>query len=269
MAAKRANQSDRSKASRSDGGAVLVTGASGLLGGALVRRLLASGRSVIALCHSTRSAKLCLEKTPEAASSGQLRTVVIDLMKPDALGKSRKALLPHAAQIGGFVHCARSRDNLAVDGLADEKQWADEFRLGVSIPFDLAQLLAAAPGTGLKRVVLVGSMYGIVAVNPNLYPTGMKKAPAHYGVVRGAIPQATRELAASLIAKGINVNAVTVGGIEGRVSPAFKRRYAKFCPQGRMLSVEEAVQPIEFLLSAAASGIVGHNLVVDGGWSIW
>jgi len=260
MAAKRAKKSEP---------AVLVTGASGLLGGALVRQLLASGRPVIALCHSARSAKRCTESNAEAASSGRLRTIVIDLMKADALEKSRKTLLAHAEEIGGFVHCARSRENLAVDGGADEKQWADEFRLGVSIPFAIAEMLAGAPRTALKRVVLVGTMYGIVAVNPNLYPPGMKPAPAHYGVVRGAIPQATRELAASLIAKGINVNAVTIGGIEGRVSPAFKRRYAQLCPQGRMLSVDEAVQPIAFLLSDAASGIVGHNLVVDGGWSIW
>ena len=55
----------------------------------------------------------------------------------------------------------------------------------------------------------------------------------------------------------------------GRVDAQFKQRYASLCPDKKMLTEEQVVGPIEFLVSDAASGINGHNLIQDGGWTIW
>ena len=38
---------------------------------------------------------------------------------------------------------------------------------------------------------------------------------------------------------------------------------------GRMADTSEIVSPIIFLLSSASSYINGHNLIVDGGMSVW
>ena len=38
---------------------------------------------------------------------------------------------------------------------------------------------------------------------------------------------------------------------------------------GRLAKVSEVVNPILFLLSSSSNYINGHNLVVDGGYSIW
>ena len=66
------------------------------------------------------------------------------------------------------------------------------------------------------------------------------------------------------------MNSVSFGGVEGRVDEAFKKRYSNLCPQGRMLKLEDILEPINFLLDEKmSSGMTGHNLLVDGGWSIW
>ena len=41
------------------------------------------------------------------------------------------------------------------------------------------------------------------------------------------------------------------------------------CPLGRMLQPKEVFDPIWFLSSDQSSGAIGHNLVIDGGWTIW
>jgi NAD(P)-dependent dehydrogenase (short-subunit alcohol dehydrogenase family) len=241
---------------------ILVTGAGGLLGRRLVERLLAAGHHVTAV-YRTKPAEAA------AVTADQLLPLTIDLMRPGAVTKLLVQLQRNDLAVEGVVHCARSRANLPIDGLPTAKQWADEYTLGVTVAHELVHRIAEAADTPLKRVVLVGSMYGVVAVSPHLYPAGMARPPVHYGVAKAALVHLVKELAVPLAARGINVNAVSIGGIEGRTSAAFKRRYRQLCPQGKMLSVDEAVGPIEFLLSAAAAGVVGHNLVVDGGWSIW
>ena len=67
----------------------------------------------------------------------------------------------------------------------------------------------------------------------------------------------------------IAVNCVTYGGVDGRVDDAFKKRYASLCPMERMLSPDETVGAVDFLLSEKAVYITGQNIVVDGGWGIW
>jgi NAD(P)-dependent dehydrogenase (short-subunit alcohol dehydrogenase family) len=244
-------------------GAVLVTGAGGLLGQRLVERLLSSGSNVIAVYRTAP------KSMPPAQDPARFLPVTLDLMKKGAVARLVARLARDSWDVTALVHCARSRANLPVDGIPSRQQWANEFELGVGVAHELVHLLAAPADSPLKRVVLVGSMYGIVAVSPHLYPKGMARPPVHYGVAKAAVVHLAKELAVPLAARGINVNAVSIGGIEGRTTGAFKRRYRQLCPQGKMLSVDAAVGPIEFLLSDAAEGIVGHNLVVDGGWSIW
>ena len=36
-----------------------------------------------------------------------------------------------------------------------------------------------------------------------------------------------------------------------------------------MLNVYDVIKPIEFLIDEGTESINGHNLIVDGGWTIW
>ena len=69
--------------------------------------------------------------------------------------------------------------------------------------------------------------------------------------------------------RGIQVNCIAFGGVEGCVDDAFKERYARLCPMGRMLRDDEVAGPVDMLLSDHFSGMTGHVLAVDGGWGIW
>ena len=96
-----------------------------------------------------------------------------------------------------------------------------------------------------------------------------RQSPLHYSVAKAAQVQLTRELAVRLAPKGIRVNGICFGGVEGRADEAFVDRYRQLCPAGRMLRDDEVVGPVDYLVSDASSGMTGHNMMVDGGWTTW
>jgi NAD(P)-dependent dehydrogenase (short-subunit alcohol dehydrogenase family) len=67
----------------------------------------------------------------------------------------------------------------------------------------------------------------------------------------------------------VRVNAISPGGVRAGQPPEFLERIGNLIPLGRMAEPDEYMGVVLFLCSDAASYITGHNLVADGGRSIW
>ena len=248
---------------------ILITGGTGKLGRSLVAHFLTSGDSVIATARTENSLGQLMEE--HSGVGENLTGFQVDLRIPRAIDSlceqlRKKRLLPDC-----LVNCARSQDFLKIndDGLVSRENFAGEFLLDVIVPYELTMALVAQDGGRLRRVVNVGSQYGTVAANPHLYADPIKQSPLHYGVAKAALAHLTKEMAVRLATQGVQVNCVAFGGVEGRVDADFKKRYQQLCPLGRMLRDDEVAGPVDILLSDYCSGVTGHILAVDGGWSIW
>lgn len=248
---------------------ILITGGSGKFGRTLVSHFLAAGDRVIATCRTDAS----LEKlTAECSSHGdRFAGFQADFIENDAIALLREQLDARDIRPDCLVNNARSIDFLEIgeDGLVSRENFSNEYLLDVVVPYELTMSLAQQQNSQLRRVLNIGSQYGMVAANPHLYTDPVNQSPLHYGVAKAALAHLTKELAVRLAGIGIQVNCVAFGGVEGRVDEAFKQRYAQLCPMGRMLKDDEVVGPVDMLLSDKCSGITGHILAVDGGWSIW
>lgn len=248
---------------------VLITGASGKLGRVLVGHFLGRGDLVVACVRRPESVRALLAEHGER--SANLVTVASDLTTTGGLDAMMRELATRALQPEALINSARNVEFLAIgqDGRVARGDFMSELMLDVVVPYELTIALAAQPGSRLRWVVNMGSQYGVVAANPQLYTEPMLQSPVHYGVAKAALVHLTKELAVRLAARGIQVNCIAFGGVEGRVDEQFKARYARLCPTGRMLRDDEIAGPVELLVSEQGSGITGHTLVVDGGWSIW
>lgn len=248
---------------------ILLTGATGKIGQVLLRHFLGRGDRIIAVVRSKSSfRKLSSLIGPE---SKKLLFVEIDLMKKNSVEKILSHLTKRKLYPDGCIYSARSIAYLRLgkDGNPGEQNFSNEFKLGVIIPYELTMALARQKGSRLKSVVYMGSIYGTVAPHLGLYKNPLRESPVHYGVVKAALAQLTKELAVRLACKGIRVNCAAFGGVEGRVDKKFIQRYSALTPAGRMLSEKDIAGPIDMLLAPSSSGINGHVLMVDGGWTAW
>lgn len=248
---------------------ILITGGSGKIGKALVKHFLASGDRVVATCRTLTS--LDAMKKTNSKYDDCFVGIRCDLTNKDASLLLVEKLRARGIYPDSLVNNARCLDFLKLDksGMVSRENFEAEYLLDVIVPFELTMALVSPSGSQLRRVINIGSQYGTVAANPNLYAVEEEQAPIHYGVAKAALAHLTKELAVRLAQDDIQVNCIAFGGVEGRVDDLFKKRYAKLCPMGRMLEEKDIVGPVDMLLSSHFSGMTGHVLAVDGGWTLW
>ena len=248
---------------------VVVTGAAGRLGKLLVAGFLARGDSVVAVGRSAD--RLAIVESELQPAKGKWFQVVADLSSPGGIKCVTELLAKSEINPTCLVNAARDLEHLALeaDGSVSRERFLGELLIDVVVPYELSIALATGFGGSLRRIVNIGSQYGLVAANPRLYDHPQSQSPLQYSVAKAAVHHLTKELAVRLAPRGITVNCVVFGGVEGRVDHEFRKRYAAMVPIGRMLADSEVFPPVGLLASPGASGITGHLLVVDGGWSAW
>ncbi len=245
---------------------VLITGGTGLLGGAIVRGFLEKGWQVTFTTTKMENAerlKEDLRSKGNVVDKPSFRVVKFE-------SESDVSTFLKASNDSDYTHLvnnARSLDGLRVDsnGHTSSEAFSAEFFMAATVPY----LLAVGMERSLQNVINISSMYGIVAPNRALYLDAYQSSPIQYGVAKAAQNQLTKELSVRFGRQGVRVNSVSFGGVEGRADEDFKKRYEALCPTGRMLKIDDVFGPVWFLASKDSEGMTGHNVVVDGGWSVW
>ncbi len=122
------------------------------------------------------------------------------------------------------------------------------------------------------KIINIASIAGLIGRDRRMYDRNrLRGQPVDYAAAKGGVIALTRDLAALLAPQGVYVNCISPGGFaRENVPPDFVRAYGDRTPLGRMgrdgIDLKGATL---FLASPASDYVVGHNLVVDGGFSIW
>ncbi len=122
------------------------------------------------------------------------------------------------------------------------------------------------------KIISIASIAALVGRDRRIYErNGLNGQPIDYAAAKAGVLGMTRDLAAVLSPWGICVNAISPGGFERDDMPrGFVRDYSDRTPLGRMgrdgVDIKGAAL---FLASSASDYVTGHNLVVDGGFSLW
>lgn len=248
---------------------ILITGATGNLGSKIAIEFARKKNNFIFPVRVLEEGEKLAERCYEAGS-GSVHIIQTDLTSPASLNEIRLALEKYHIFPGVLVNNARNISYLKTDnGYTKREDWIGEFMLDVVVPYELTMLIASQVNAKLKKVINIASIYGVVAPNISLYNDDKVFSPINYGVAKAGLIHLTKELAVRLASREIEVNSISYGGVEGRVNDEFKERYGRLCPSGKMLEIDQIFGPVEFLSSEKSNGITGHNVLVDGGWTLW
>jgi len=118
------------------------------------------------------------------------------------------------------------------------------------------------------KIINVASMSGRIVNKP--------QPQAHYNASKAGVIMLTKSLAAEWAKYGINVNSISPGYtltplVENllKSKPEYADYWKPLVPLGRFAQPRDIVSSAIFLASEAASYITGHDLVVDGGYTVW
>ena len=241
----------------SSGRRVIVTGAAGGIGRAIVAALADAGCTVAA-CDAPDA---LVDGVPGAAA-----TATFDVRDRGAV---REGVADAIAALGGcdaVVANAGVVDTIHRAERFSEEDWRKDIETNLHGAFFLAQAaFEALVASGDGRVVVISSVAA---------ETGIPRQVA-YGASKAGLVGMARTLAAEWGGRGIRCNVVMPGFVatpKVRAMPAGVREAALArIPLGRFAETEELAGVVSFLLSPAAGYMTGAVLRVDGGFglSLW
>ncbi len=233
----------------------LVTGGSGDLGGAVCRRLAAAGAHVIV--HANGNLARAQAVAAEiAAAGGSAQPVAFDVADGEATAAALEGLLADGP-IQIVVNNAGVHDDAPMAGM-DAARWRRVIDVSLHGFFHVTQpLLLPMARTRWGRIVSVSSVAAVLG----------NRGQTNYAAAKAALHGASKSLAREMASRGISVNVVAPGVIEGRMAgDAFPPELIRqTVPAARAGRPEEVAALVAFLCSDDAGYINGQVIGINGG----
>ena len=236
-----------------NGRPILVTGASGGIGGTTVRHLVASGADVIASGRSE-------EALGQLAAETGARPLPFDLTSEDGVRDALDGL-----DVWGVVNCGGVGGEIATPMETDISVFDQVMTInarGALLVTNYTSRSMIRLGRG-GSIVNVSSQASLVALGGHI----------SYGSSKAALDNITRVSALELGKYNIRVNGVNPTVVMTPMSawywgrPENEGPFLEAMPLGRWATEDEIAAPIVFLLSDGASMISGVSLPIDGGYT--
>lgn len=239
------------------GKTILVTGASSGIGRETAVRCSRMGADLVVTARDAGR----LQQTCSQLESPVKAQLIADLTCPEDVERLVAALPP----LDGAALCAGNSTTLPLQFGSREK-FDEMFDVNFFAPVELLRLLYKKKVLQKgASVVLIASIGGTHSFMPG---NGV------YGASKAALNSVMKYAAREYASRKVRVNSICPGMVDtplihrGTITEEQLAEDAKKYPLGRYGRPEDVANGALYLLSDASSWLTGHDLVIDGGFSI-
>ena len=229
---------------------VLITGATGGIGGAIAQQMKNAGATVVVTGRNA-------EKL--SAFDDSFIKVVSDLSTEGAAEKLINDTIEKAGRIDVLINNAGITADTLMMRMTDE-QFDNVINTNLRATFKLCRAcLMPMMKQRFGRIINMASIVGVVG----------GAGQANYAASKGAIISMTKSIAAEVASRGITANAIAPGFIKTPMTDVLpeelKKKYLEQIPAGRFGEPDDVANACVFLASDEASYINGQTIHVNGG----
>jgi len=241
----------------------LVTGGGSGIGAALARGLAEAGADVAEADLDLAKAELTAEDL--VALGVQSMAIQVDVTIAEEVHQMVITVIDAWGQLDVAVNSAGIANTSSAEDL-EEEAW------DAVVDVDLKGIYLCTREEGramLARnsgsIINVASMSGQIANRPQLH--------CHYNAAKAGVIQYSRSCAAEWADRGVRVNTLspghTVTPMTADVVPDMGPTWLSNTPMERLGTPDDVQGATLFLASSASAYVTGHDLVVDGGYTLW
>ena len=265
---------------------ILITGAAGLLGAEHAKALLECKSKVILTDIDNKKLNILRKDLEKNYDNNLINTYEMDVKSEDSIKNVSKKLEIDDLNIDVLIN------NAAIDPKVNTNSellntsrlenfslddWNSQIAVGLTGAFLCSKVFGnqmALRNSG-GCIVNIASDLSIIAPDQRIYSSkdtssnNQPVKPITYSVIKSGLIGLTKYLSTYWLGSNIRCNALSPGGVYQNQSEEFVGKVKKLIPLSRMANKDEYRGAIQFLCSDASSYMNGHNLVIDGGRSVW
>lgn len=248
---------------------ILVVGAGGILGSAIVKSALEAGAFVIAADINPENTDRRLESLGINISSQKLNSIKLDITQENSV----KSFFEETERvIDGAVNASYPRNSSYGAGFFDVS--LESFNENLALHLGSTFLFTQQSAAYFKRnqssytLVNISSIYGVIAPKFDIYDGTTMTMPIEYAAIKSAILHLNKYVNTYVSDSKFRVNSVSPGGILDSQPDLFLKKYKENTFGKGMLDVCDVVGSVLFLLSDTSRFVTGQNIIVDDGFSL-
>ena len=264
---------------------VVITGGSGFLGSEFSHAFSDMDAIPVVLDKNEKSLKILEKKFVKRRRKGSF--FLVDMNNERKVNETVGLIIKKYKKIDCLINAAAFTMNHMVKSKSNIFEKFEKYNFELwkkSLDGHLSGIFIATKSVAkhmLKRnkgsIINIASDIGIISPDHRIYEPNVKykykgvnfNTPISYPVAKSGIISLTRYLATYWAKKGIRVNCISPAGVYKKHDKKFVEQLSQRIPLGRMAKSYELNGAVIYLCSNASSFVTGHNLVIDGGRTIW
>ncbi|XP_056109680.1 uncharacterized protein zgc:113054 isoform X2 [Rhinichthys klamathensis goyatoka] len=249
---------------RLDGKVAYVTGAGQGIGRAFAHALGEAGAKVAIIdMDKGKAENVAHELTLKGILS---MAVAADISKPEDV----EQMIDDIVSKWGTIHIACNNAGINKNSASEDtslEEWDQTFNVNLRGTFMCCQAAGHVMlKQGYGKIINTASMASLIVPHP--------QKQLSYNTSKAGVVKLTQTLGTEWIDRGVRVNCISPGIVDTPLIHSeslepLVQRWLSDIPAGRLAQVTDLQAAVVYLASDASDYMTGHNLVIEGGQSLW